>query len=91
MIDMNRTEGHLGTGASAQTRIVWRDGVFRVECAGAGSGPGSEPGLLLRVFYERFLMAEENVDSAESAWQRGSEICRQLATGDVRVYGRGLA
>jgi hypothetical protein len=47
--------------------------------------------MTLRVFYERFLMAEERVDSAERAWQRGSEICRQLASGDVGAYGRGSA
>jgi hypothetical protein len=47
--------------------------------------------MTLRVFYGRFLMAEENVDSAESAWQRGAEICRQLSGVDFRGYSRGSA
>jgi hypothetical protein len=86
---MNRFDGPAGSSAAAQTRIVWRDGVFRVECEGAGPGQGQR--MTLRVFYERFLMAEENVDSAESAWQRGSDICRQLSSGDLRAYGNGPA
>jgi len=43
------------------------------------------------VYYGRFMLAQETVDSADMAWQRGTEICRQLSSRDMAAYQRGLA
>ena len=80
---MNRSRGSAGKDDGAPARIVWRDGPFLVECTGRGAE------MELCVYYERFVMARETVASAESAWTRASEICRQLSTGDA--YERGSA
>ena len=68
-----------------ETRIVWRDGSFRVECVGQGSR------MRVLVYYGRFVLAEEVVESADAAWQRGTEICRQLSARDMAAYQRGRA
>ena len=44
--------------------------------------------MTLSVYYERFVMAEERVASAEAAWKRGVEICRQFVDGELDAYGR---
>jgi hypothetical protein len=82
---MNRSRRNPESHDETQTRIVWCDGPFRVECAGNG------PAMRLCVYYGRFVMAEETVASAEVAWQRGTEICRQLDGGEVAAYERGSA
>jgi hypothetical protein len=82
---MNRRRLNSTSVDSTQSRIVWRDGQFRVECTGMG-----DP-MKLCVYYGRFLMAEETVESAEFAWQRGTEICRQLGGGNMATYKRGSA
>ncbi len=64
---------------AAPTRISWLDGRFRVECAGRG------PAITLTVYYGRYVMAQEPVASAEVAWSRATQICRQLSQGDMDV------
>jgi hypothetical protein len=68
-----------------ETRIVWRDGSFRVECVGQNTG------MRVVVYYGRFVLAQETVESADMAWQRGTEICRQLSSRDMAAYQRGSA
>ena len=43
------------------------------------------------VYYGRFMLAQETVDSADMAWQRGTEICRQLSSRDMARLPAGLA
>src|SRR4051794_22788171 len=62
---------------AAPTRISWLEGRFRVECAGRG------PAITLTVYYGRYVMAQEPVASAELAWSRATQICRQLSEGDI--------
>ena len=81
---MNRQRRNA-THTRTETRIVWRDGTFRVECVGQDSG------MKVVVYYGRFMLAQETVDSADMAWQRGTEICRQLSSRDMAAYQRGLA
>ena len=81
---MNRQRRNA-THTRTETRIVWRDGTFRVECVGQDSG------MKVLVYYGRFMLAQETVDSADMAWQRGTEICRQLSSRDMAAYQRGLA
>jgi hypothetical protein len=82
---MNRRRLSPASPDPTQARIVWRDGLFRVECT------GNDNPMRLCVYYGRFLMANEAVESAEVAWQRGTEICRQLGGGDMATYKRGSA
>jgi hypothetical protein len=82
---MNRRRPNPPTHNQAETRIVWRDGSFRVECVGQGVG------MRVLVYYGRFVLAEEAVESADMAWQRGTEICRQLSSRDMAAYQRGSA
>ena len=81
---MNRHR-RSATHATMETRIVWRDGNFRLECV------GQDAGMKVVVYYGRFILAQEAVDSADMAWQRGTEICRQLSSRDMAAYQRGLA
>jgi hypothetical protein len=64
---------------------VWRDGAFRLECVADGDG------MRLIVYYGRFVLAQETVESADIAWQRGTELCRQLSSRDMAAYQRGSA
>jgi hypothetical protein len=75
---MNRSRLNPGPNG-AQARIIWRDGPFRVECAGHGAA------MKLCIYYGRFVMAEELVESAEAGWTRATEICKQLAAGDMEA------
>jgi len=52
---------------------------------------GQDAGMRVVVYYGRFMLAQETVDSADMAWQRGTEICRQLSSRDMAAYQRGLA
>ena len=81
---MNR-QRRSAAHARTDTRIVWRDGNFRVECV------GQDAGMKVTVYYGRFMLAQEAVDSADMAWQRATEICRQLSSRDMAAYQRGLA
>jgi hypothetical protein len=56
---MNRRRPNPPTHNQAETRIVWRDGSFRVECVGQGVG------MRVLVYYGRFVLAEEAVESAD--------------------------
>jgi hypothetical protein len=47
--------------------------------------------MKLCVYYGRFVMAEDVVDSAEAAWQRAAELCRDLGREDVVGAGAGPA
>jgi hypothetical protein len=67
-----------------ETRIFWKDGPFRVECSGRGAP------MKLCVYYGRFVMAEEIVESAKAAFTRSSEICRHLAVGSLEDTLAGL-
>jgi hypothetical protein len=82
---MNRQRPSPATHDRTETRIVWRDETFRVECVGQGGA------MKVRVYYARFLLAEDAVESVESAWQRGTEICRQLSARDLGATQRGSA
>jgi len=82
---MNRRKSNPASGNNPRARIVWRDGPYRIECAGRG------PGMKLTVYYGRFVMAEDAVDSAEAAWQRAAELCRELGSGDLAGAGQGSA
>jgi len=64
---------------AAMTRIAWLDGRFRVECVGRG------PSTLLTIYYGRYVMAQEPVPSAQVAWVRAAEICRQLGAQGAHV------
>ena len=68
-----------------RTRIVWRDGPFRLECAADGSA------MRLSVYYGPRVMAEEAVDSAEAAWQRATDLCRRLGREQLAAGERGSA
>ena len=63
---MNRQRRNA-THARTGTRIVWRDGTFRVECV------GQDAGMKVMVYYGRFMLVQETVDSADMAWQRGAK------------------
>ncbi len=80
---MNRRRSTVTRREPTRARIVWRDGPYRLECAGTGHG------MKLCVYYGRFLMAEDVVDSAEAAWQRAAELCRELGSRDLVGAGRG--
>jgi hypothetical protein len=82
---MNRHRISSASQDLTETRIVWRDGSFRVECVGRG------PGMRVVVYYGRFALADEAVESADMAWQRGTELCRQLSSRDMAAYQRGSA
>jgi hypothetical protein len=69
---MGRNKSRPRALDQATTRIIWRDGPFRVECVGAAAK------MTLSVYDGRFVLAEETVESAEMAWRRGTELCRQL-------------
>lgn len=80
---MNRSRLNPRDNDKTLTRIVWRHGPFRVECSGAG------PVMRLTIFYGRFVMAEETVESAEAAWQRAQDICRQLGGEEIDSAAQG--
>lgn len=82
---MNRQRLNPTKHDPTETRIVWRDGSFRVECVGLTTG------MRVVVYYGRFVLAQETVESADMAWQRGTEICRQLSSRDMAAYQRGSA
>jgi hypothetical protein len=82
---MNRSRLNPRDNDKTRTLIVWRQGPFRVECSGAG------PAMRLAIYYGRFVMAEETVDSAETAWQRAQDICRQLGGEDIDSAELGSA
>jgi len=80
---MNRNRLNPGGHDKTHTRIVWRDGLFRVECTGTPTG------MRLTVYYEQFVMADEPVASAEAGWRRAAEICRELGDNRDAVARRG--
>ena len=82
---MNRQRLNPAKHDPTETRIVWRDGSFRVECVGQSTG------MRVVVYYGRFVLAQETVESADMAWQRGTELCRQLSSRDMAAYQRGSA
>jgi hypothetical protein len=82
--EMNRSRPAAAGHDRRHTRIVWRDGPFRVECTGGAS-------LTLSVYYGGAVLAEEAVPSAEAAWERATEICRRLDRSDLDAYKRGFA
>jgi hypothetical protein len=82
---MNRQTLNLSRHEGSAARIVWRDGSFRVECV------GQDRGMRVIVYYGRFVLAQETVESADMAWQRGTELCRQLSSRDMAAYQRGSA
>ena len=77
MRQMSRSRKGPAGSKGTETRILWRDGPFRVECSGHGAP------MTLCIYYGRFVMAEEIVESAAAAWTRSSEICRNLAVGSL--------
>jgi hypothetical protein len=78
---MNRSRLNPRDNDKTRTLIAWRHGPFRVECSGAA------PAMRLAIYYGRFVMAEETVESAEAAWQRAQDICRQLGGEDIESVG----
>ena len=63
-------------------RVVWREGPYRLECAGRADA------LRLRIYAEDRLVAEEIVASAEAGYRRGREICERLPRSEPRGYGK---
>ena len=84
MSQMIRSRSSPAGAKGTETRILWKDGPFHVECSGHGAP------LKLCVYYGRFVMAEEIVESAKAAWTRSSEICRHLAVGSLEDALAGL-
>ena len=82
---MNRPRQSSPKHERTETRIVWRDGSFRVECV------GQDAGMRVVVYYGRFALAQETVESVDAAWRRGTEICHQLSSRDMAAYQRGSA
>ena len=69
----------------AGMRLVWQDGPFRVVCA------GRQGAMRLTVFEGGAVQAEADVVSAESAYQRGREICARLIRDRRRDHGNHSA
>jgi hypothetical protein len=80
---MDRSRLNAREHDKTQTRIVWRDGPFRVECTGEGKG------MRLRVYYGGHVMADERVPSVQAAWNRGTQVCSEFGAADVAAYETG--
>ena len=80
---MDRSRLNAREHDKTQTRIVWRDGPFRVECTGEGKG------MRLRVYYGRHVMTDERVASVQAAWNRVAEVCRDFGDADVQASETG--